>query len=123
LQTNGYIISAICACCNDFSALSSAYVAENLGLPGHDSYNTAKIIHHKDLYRQFALENAILSPTAMGFTNIKKALNHIESLSFPLLIKPVDLTGGKGISTINHIAQAQPALEKHFQLHIQNASL
>lgn len=48
-------ISAICACCNDFSALSSAYVAENLGLPGHDSYNTAKIIHHKDLYRQFAL--------------------------------------------------------------------
>ena len=42
-------INAICACCNDFSALSSAYVAENLGLPGHDSYETTKIIHHKDL--------------------------------------------------------------------------
>jgi biotin carboxylase len=107
-------ISAICACCNDFSALSSAYVAENLGLPGHDSYNTAKIIHHKDLYRQFALENAILSPIAMGFTNIKEALNQIESLSFPLMIKPVDLTGGKGISRINHLAQTLPALEKAF---------
>jgi len=31
-----------------------------------------------------------------------------------LIIKPVDLTGGKGISTINHIAQAKPALEKAF---------
>ena len=107
-------ISAICACCNDFSALSSAYVAENLGLPGHDSYEIAKIIHHKDLYRQFALENAISSPIAMGFTNIKKALNHIESLSFPLMIKPVDLTGGKGISTINNIKQVKPALKKAF---------
>ncbi|RKZ53866.1 MAG: phosphoribosylglycinamide synthetase [Candidatus Parabeggiatoa sp. nov. 3] len=107
-------ISAICACCNDFSALSSAYVAEKLGLPGHDSYEIAKIIHHKDLYRQFALENAISSPIAMGFANIKEALNRIESLSFPLIIKPVDLTGGKGISIINYIAQAKPALEKAF---------
>ncbi|MEK8019690.1 MAG: ATP-grasp domain-containing protein [Candidatus Parabeggiatoa sp.] len=107
-------INAICACCNDFSALSSAYVAEKLGLPGHDSYDIAKIIHHKDLYRQFALKHKISSPVAMGFTNIKAALNDIESLSFPLMIKPVDLTGGKGISKINDIAQAKRALEKAF---------
>lgn len=50
----------------------------------------------------------------MGFTNIKEALNHIESLSFPLVIKPVDLTGGKGISTIKNLEQAKPALKKAF---------
>ncbi|OQY48102.1 MAG: hypothetical protein B6247_25620 [Candidatus Parabeggiatoa sp. nov. 2] len=107
-------ISAVCACCNDFSALSSAYVAENLGLPGHDLYETAKIIHHKDLYRKFALKHGISSPIAMGFTGIKEALNHIESLSFPLIIKPVDLTGGKGVSTINDLQQVKPALNKAF---------
>ncbi len=107
-------ISAICACCNDFSALSSAYVAEKLGLPGHDSYEIAKKIHHKDLYRQFALKHNIPSPIAMGFKNIKAAINFIDSLSFPLLIKPVDLTGGKGISIINNITQARPALQKAF---------
>ena len=34
-------VSAICACCNDFSALSAAYAAEKLGLPGHDPYRVA----------------------------------------------------------------------------------
>jgi len=66
-------ISAICACCNDFSALSSAYVAEKLGRPGHDSYETAKIIHHKDLYRQFALKHGISSPIAMGLKKYKRS--------------------------------------------------
>ncbi len=109
-------ISAVCACCNDFSALSSAYVAENLELPGHDPYEIAKIIHHKDLYRKFALKHGISSPVAMGFTDIKEALNNIEAFSFPLIIKPVDLTGGKGISVVNDIQQADAALKKAFSI-------
>ena len=50
-------IDAICAGCNDFAALTAAYVAEKMGLPGHDSFETTKIIHHKDQYRNFALKN------------------------------------------------------------------
>ena len=34
-------IDAICSGCNDFACLTAAYVAEKLGLPGHDSYETA----------------------------------------------------------------------------------
>ena len=62
-------ISAICACCNDFSALSAAYTAEKLGLPGHDDYRTSQIIHHKDEYRKFASANGIPTPRALSFTN------------------------------------------------------
>jgi biotin carboxylase len=105
-------VSAICACCNDFSALSAAYAAEQLGLPGHDPYHVAQIIHHKDQYRQFALEHGITSPKALGFTNRKDALNNIKSLSFPVMVKPVDLTGGKGMSTIREIGEAEAAIEK-----------
>lgn len=109
-------ISAICACCNDFSALSCAYVAEKMGLPGHDSFEIANIIHHKDRYREFALSNDILTPRAKGAHNIGEALQAVDSLTFPLIIKPVDLTGGKGVSTINEPGQAQEALEKAFTI-------
>jgi len=107
-------VSAICACCNDFSALSAAYAAEQLELPGHDSYRIAKIIHHKDQYRQFAWDHGITTPKALAFTNKKDALNKMESLPFPVIVKPVDLTGGKGMSTINKMEEAEAALEKAF---------
>ncbi|MCV6636795.1 ATP-grasp domain-containing protein [Candidatus Albibeggiatoa sp. nov. NOAA] len=107
-------IDAICACCNDFSALSVAYTAEKLGLAGHDSYETAKIIHHKDRYRQFALENNIATPKAIGFTDIDDAMVNLQQLSFPIIVKPVDLTGGKGMSVLNGVSEAKAALEKAF---------
>lgn len=107
-------IDAICASCNDFSAITCAYVAEQLGLPGHDPYDISQLIHHKDQYRLFAISHGIKTPNAKGFININEALNGIESLNYPLIIKPVDLTGGKGISTITAMDQLQFALQKAF---------
>jgi biotin carboxylase len=109
-------IDAICACCNDFSALTAAYVAEKMGLPGHDSYETALIIHHKDLYRRFAIENDIPSPRAEGFESVEAALNSLNNFQFPIIIKPVDLTGGKGISKITCPEEAPQALDLAFGL-------
>ncbi len=109
-------IDAICSCCNDFSALTSAYVAEKLGLPGHDSYETMLILHHKDLYRKFALDNKIPTPYAESFDNIKHALEAINKFSLPLIIKPIDLTGGKGVSKIIDRKDFKPAIEKAFAI-------
>jgi len=107
-------VDAVCACCNDFSALSCAFTAEKLGLPGHDTLHIAEIIHHKDKYRQFASENNIPTPKAMGFNNARDAINEVDSYAFPIIIKPVDLTGGKGISVINTKQEAESALNKAF---------
>lgn len=109
-------IDAICACCNDFSALSAAYVAEQMGLPGHDAYETAQIIHHKDRYRRFALKHGILSPRAEGFESVETALGALHQFRFPIIVKPVDLTGGKGISTLSRDGDVKAALEAAFQL-------
>jgi len=109
-------VSAICPCCNDFSALSAAYTAEKLGLPGHDPLKISQTIHHKDLYRQFALKHGIPTPKALGFTNKKDALAGMESLPFPAIVKPVDLTGGKGMTTITNMDEAKAAIEKAFAI-------
>lgn len=107
-------IEAVCACCNDFSALSAAYVAEKLDLPGHDSFETALTIHHKDRYRVFAEENGIPTPKALGYGDIESASRALDFLTLPVIIKPVDLTGGKGISRVDSRAEFNTALEYAF---------
>ena len=113
---NSLDIDAICPCCNDFSAITSAYVAEKLGLPGFDSHETTLLLHHKDLYREFALENKIPTPNAKGFSDLASALANIEEFDFPIIIKPVDLTGGKGIAKVQNISESNAALENAFSI-------
>ena len=107
-------INAICPCANDFSAIACSYVAERLGLPGHDAYETSKLIHHKDAYRQFASANALPTPKAKGFSDLNSARLGVRSFGFPVIVKPVDLTGGKGITKVNCLADVEDALAKAF---------
>lgn len=95
-------VKAICPGCNDFAALSSAYAAEKLGIPGHDNFDTAVKLHHKDEYRKFALSNGIPSPWAKGFSSVAEVMESRELCAFPVIVKPVDLTGGKGISVVSN---------------------
>ena len=99
-------VSAICPGCNDFAALSAAYVAESLGLPGHDSFEVAEIIHHKDKFRALASKIGVSSPEAMGCSSIPEVEAALQKLDFPIIVKPVDLTGGKGIQIANDHTEA-----------------
>lgn len=108
-------IDAICPSCNDFSMISSAYTAHALKLPGgYDDENAIHVIHDKDRFRQFALNNNIPSPKAKGFHSIHEALNAIKKWRFPLISKPIDLSGGKGITKIKRIEDAKSALQFAF---------
>ena len=109
-------IQAVCACCNDFSALSAAYVADKMNLPGHDPFHVAMTLHHKDKYREFASQNDILTPKAQGFVNQRDALEVAAEWTYPALIKPVDLTGGKGISMVQDASAARQAISKAFSI-------
>lgn len=109
-------IDAICAGCNDFSALTAAFIAEKLKLPGHDHLEVAEIIHHKDQYRNYAQRSGVLTPNAKGYDSVTSALSELNTFNYPLIIKPVDLTGGKGIATAKNINEAKPAIDNAFRM-------
>jgi len=94
-------IDAICSCANDFGAITASYVAEQMGLPGHDPYETALTLHHKHRFKEFALANKISTPYAASFLSPEDACKGLDTLRFPLIVKPVDLTGGKGVSKVD----------------------
>lgn len=117
-------VQAVCSGCNDFSLLSTVYVSEKLGLPGHDSYATSIEIHHKDKYRALATRLGIPTPRAITVRNEQEFEAAIsgatcagingdgiksDALAFPIIVKPVDLTGGKGIHRANNLEEARTA--------------
>ncbi len=108
-------VDAICASCNDFSALSCSFTAQHLNLPGHDKFEVSLVIHHKDKFRAFAMQNNILVPKAISM--IKNSIKTKDlGLSYPIMVKPVDLSGGKGITKVHRQEELDDAITKAFSL-------
>ena len=99
---------------NDFAMMSAAYVAEQLKLPGYDCFANTLLLHRKDQFKELAtaLGLPVCRHIVVNSQDIADARSRVDSLSFPLMIKPVDLTGGKGISKISSVEQLQLAMDK-----------
>lgn len=87
--------------CNDRSYLSLAQIAERLNYRGFDKYETVLTIHHKDKFRAFAESHNYPVPKAVN------DFSRIDSLKFPIIIKPVDSFSGKGTSKVENIQDVQ----------------
>lgn len=104
-------VDAICSGCNDFAYLSTAYACEKLGLPGHDSYETALQIHHKDQYRKLAAQLGIETPKAFQCRSLDELKSACQYMQFPIIVKPIDLTGGKGMMRCDETGQLESAFK------------
>ncbi|WP_181881765.1 acetyl-CoA carboxylase biotin carboxylase subunit family protein [Helicobacter sp. MIT 14-3879] len=93
-------IDVLIPACDDYSLLTCSYVNDYLKIGNFDSFETSKIIHHKNLWREFCAKNNIISPKALSFS---KELDAIESIKKnfreKIIIKPIDSASGKGVST------------------------
>jgi len=78
--------------CNDYAYNSASYIASKLNFIGFDDYNITMLLHTKNRFRNFLVENNFPSP---------KVFNDLNDVVFPLLIKPVSQFSGRGIIKIN----------------------
>ena len=107
-------IDAIIQCCNDFGVYTAAYVAEKLGLPGYDSYETTLTLHNKDLFKEFAKKHNITSPISTPFSSEKDALQHLDTCSYPIIVKPTDCSAGNGIHRADNKAEGIKYVQEAF---------
>lgn len=105
-------IQGILAYASDPAAPTAAYVAEQLGLPGNP-YSAVDLLCSKDRFRSFLAENGFCTPKAKGYNNISEALLDLEKGYFrmPVIVKPVDSSGSKGVGQVNKLAEATEVLE------------
>lgn len=84
----------------DPGVTSAAYVAEKLGLPFQVSYEGACIMQDKSLFRKFLSENGFNCPKAKGYNNAEDALKDEDYFNWPVIVKPVDSAGSKGVTKV-----------------------
>ena len=94
----------------DPGVLTASYVAEKMGLPGCP-YNSVQILQNKVLFRNFLSENGFNVPKAGGYKTYSDALLNIKTFNFPIIVKPTDSAGSKGVSRVDHIKDLKAAFD------------
>lgn len=97
---------------SDPAAPTAAFVAEKLGLAG-SPYKSVEILCNKDLFRKFLFEHDFCTPKAKGYNDIDSALSDIKNgyFNLPVIVKPVDSSGSKGVSKIEEFNNIEHNLE------------
>ncbi|MDO4564020.1 MAG: ATP-grasp domain-containing protein [Clostridia bacterium] len=95
----------------DPGVVTAAYVAEKLGLPSCGSYESVSILQNKTRFRKFLTDNGFNVPMAKGYTDIQSALNDIELFRWPVIVKPTDSAGSKGVTRVNNPDELESSIE------------
>ena len=69
---------------------------------------------NKDEFRKFLAENGFNTPKAGGYTSVKNALVDVGKYSLPIIVKPVDSSGSKGVTVVHDTDNLESALEFAF---------
>ena len=105
-------VDGVLAYASDPAAPTAAYVAEQLGLPG-SPYESVEILCNKDKFREFLVKNNFCTPKAKGYSSVQDALVDMETgyFTYPVIVKPVDSSGSKGVSRLDVFGDAEDKLE------------
>ncbi len=110
-------IDGVVCYASDVSAPTAAYVSEKLGLPGNP-LEAVRVLTNKMLFRRFQAEQGHFTPKNLAFSrNDLKDWNNMrtaveKTLEFPVVVKPVDANGGKGVSKIYDPSSLASAVDK-----------
>ena len=101
---------AVFSYASDPAALTVAYVSEKLDLPGN-SYESVKLLSEKDLFRNLMFQNGFNCPKVLTISEDYKIKEFIDNLEFPVIVKPTDSSGSKGVSRVDNKEVLQEAIE------------
>ena len=98
----------------DPGVVTAAYVQEKMGLPAFGPYESVRILQNKDLFRNFLTEHGFVVPKAKGFSSMEDALADLSWYEYPVIVKPTDSAGSKGVTRVDSENALRPALEHAF---------
>lgn len=108
LQIDGIMSFAV-----DPGVMTAAYVQEQMGLPGNP-YESVCILQNKDRFRNFLTQHGFNVPKAKGFASIEDALSEKYWFPWPVIVKPTDSAGSKGVTRVDRLEDLEPALKVAF---------
>lgn len=95
----------------DPGVVTAAYVAEKMGLPFQGSYKSTSILQDKGLFRKFLTDNGFNCPHSKSYSDINEPKNDIDFFDWPVIVKPVDSAGSKGVTKVNNPDELDNAIK------------
>ena len=106
LQIDG-IMSFAC----DPGVVAASYVQNKMGLPSFGPFESVEILQNKDKFRTFLTEYGFNVPKAKGFSSVEEAMADLDWYEYPVIVKPTDAAGSKGVTRVDKVEDLKPALE------------
>lgn len=103
-------VYGVVAYASDPAAPTAAYVCEKLGLPT-SPYKSVEILSKKHLFRKYLAEHGFNVPKARSYVKYEDALAEIDDFQLPVMVKPVDSSGSKGINKLTDKSQLKAFVE------------
>lgn len=101
-------IDAICSIASDLAVITVNYIAEKMKLTSN-SLKCSEISTNKYKMRNAFLKNGDPIPKYLSISH-KDEIN-VSDFHFPIIVKPSDRSGSRGIMKINDVNQIQSAVE------------
>ena len=95
----------------DPGVVTAAYVADRMGLPQAGPYESVCILQNKERFRSFLETNGFNVPKSKGFSTYAEAYADRDYFSWPVIVKPVDSAGSKGVSRVESPENLKPAFD------------
>lgn len=95
----------------DPGVTTAAYVAEQMGLPNVGPYESVCILQNKAKFRKFLTEHNFNVPLAKGYNNIDDALRDKNEFNWPVIVKPTDSAGSKGVTKVESPDDLRKSIE------------
>lgn len=111
----GLGINGIMSFAVDPGVVTAAYVAEKMGLPFQGPYESVRILQDKALFRKFLTDNGFNVPKAKSYSNYTDAKVDVGHFNWPVVVKPVDSAGSKGVSRVDAPDDIEKAVERALQ--------
>ncbi len=98
----------------DPGVVAAAYVQEQLHLPQMGPYDSVRILQNKDLFRAFLQTHGFNAPASKGYADKASAMQDTAWLQWPMIVKPTDSAGSKGVTRVDRMADYENAVDYAF---------
>lgn len=105
-------VSGVLAYSSDPASPTAGYVAEAMGLPANP-LAAIETMSEKHLFRAFLKEASLPCPQATPFSkdaSVEEVKDLVKDFRFPVVVKPTDSSGSKGVSVLNDLTVLDAAI-------------
>ena len=95
----------------DPGVVAASYVQNQMGLPSFGPFESVEILQNKDKFRAFLTQHGFNVPWAFGFSTIEDAWESKDKFAYPLIVKPTDSAGSKGVRRVDEEQELLSALQ------------